>query len=88
MPIYEFIDTKTEKVHTVTMSIKEKEEYLARNEHIQSYFTQAPTLGDAVRLGLKKPDDGFKEVLSRVIEKTPGAIGLNDRLSRSTKRSM
>ena len=88
MPIYEFIDTKTEKVHTVTMSIKEKEEYLARNEHIQSYFTQATTLGDAVRLGLKKPDDGFKEVLSRVIEKTPGAIGLNDRLSRSTKRSM
>lgn len=88
MPIYEFIDKKTSHVHKVTMSIKDKEEYLKRNENLESYFSQAPALGDAVRLGLKRTDDGFREVLARVIEKSPGAQPLNQHLSRSTKRSI
>jgi putative FmdB family regulatory protein len=34
----------------------------------------SPAFGDAVRLGVKKPDKGFKEVLQKIHEKTPGSI--------------
>lgn len=88
MPIYEFRDINTQETHSSTMSIQAKETYLAENPNLESYFTSAPKLGDAVRLGLKRPDDGFKEILARVIEKTPGASALNNQLSRSSKRSI
>lgn len=87
MPIYEFRNKETNAVHTAVMGIKEKAAYLAANTDLETYFSSAPSLGDAIRLGLKKPDDGFREVLARVIEKTPGAAGLNNQLSRSSKRS-
>ena len=88
MPIYEFIDIETHDIHTLTMSIKDKEEYLNKNRNLLSHFSSAPALGDAVRLGLKKPDDGFRERLAKVIEKTPGAQSINNLLSRSVKRSI
>ena len=33
----------------------------------------APGLGDAMRLGLQKPSDGFRDVLRRIHERTPGS---------------
>jgi len=41
----------------------------------------APALGDSVRLGVRRTDDGFKEVLSKVSEKTYKS-NLRDKLSR------
>lgn len=41
----------------------------------------APALGDSVRLGVRRTDDGFKEVLAKVHEKTYKS-NLNDKLSR------
>lgn len=42
----------------------------------------SPTFGDAIRLGIRKPDDGFREQLSRIHETMPGSH-LNERLSRN-----
>lgn len=86
MPIYEFIDKETKVVHQKIFSIKDKEEYLRDNPNLESYFSSPAALGDSARLGLKKPDEGFREVLSKIIERTPGSHRLNEKLSRSVPK--
>lgn len=39
----------------------------------QGIFT-APPFGDPVRLGLIKPNSGFKEVIAKVKERSPGSV--------------
>lgn len=46
----------------------------------QKVFT-AQIWADASRMGIKRPDDGFREVLARVAEKAPGN-NIGDKLSR------
>lgn len=70
MPTYDFKDINTGEVFTKVMKIAEKEDYLKENPHIESVMS-APTLIDPVRLGVRKPDAGFKEVLQKIHEKTP-----------------
>lgn len=70
MPTYDFKDTNTGEVFTKVMKIAEKEDYLKENPHIESVMS-APILIDPVRLGVRKPDAGFKEVLQKIHEKTP-----------------
>jgi hypothetical protein len=72
MPLYDFKNKDTGEVFEKMMSISAKEEYLAANPNIE------PVLGmnmliDPVRLGVRKTDQGFKEVLQRIHEKTPGS---------------
>lgn len=38
--------------------------------------------GDPIKLGIRKVPDGFKEVLSKIHERTPGS-NLNQKLSRN-----
>ena len=33
----------------------------------------APSLGDPVRLGIRKPDQGFKEVMQKIHSNNPGS---------------
>ncbi len=40
-----------------------------------------PPTGDSVRLGIRKVDDGFREVLSKIHAKVPRS-NLKDKLSR------
>lgn len=40
---------------------------------VKKVILTAPTLGDSVRLGIRRPDDGFKEVLQKIHEKVPGS---------------
>lgn len=88
MPTYEFRNKNTGEIHQKIMKIAEREIYLQDNPELESILTSCPSLGDAYRLGLKGTDDGFKEVLSKIVERTPGASALNSSLSRATKRSM
>jgi hypothetical protein len=72
MPLYDFKNKDTGEVFEKMMSISAKEEYLIANPNIE------PVLGmnmliDPVRLGVRKTDQGFKEVLQRIHEKTPGS---------------
>ena len=66
MPTYDFRDTNTQEEFTKLMSIAAKEEYLAANPHIQQLMTGFLGIGDPVRLGLKKPDASFRDVLKNV----------------------
>lgn len=72
MPLYEFHNKETGETFDKMMSISSKEEYLKENPHIV-HMMGMPPLIDPVRLGVRKPDQGFKEVLQRIHEKTPGS---------------
>lgn len=66
MPSYTFLNTDSGEVFTTIMSIAEREEYLKANPHIQQQLISAPALGDSIRLGLKKPDNGFRDRLKEI----------------------
>lgn len=66
MPTYLFKDLNTGEEQELFMSITERDEYLANNPHITQLVHGAPSLGDPIRLGLKKPDDGFRDRLKEI----------------------
>lgn len=72
MPTYIFHNTKTDEQTTRIMKISEREQFLADNPHIVPVLT-APVMIDPVRLGVRKIDNGFKEVIQKVHEKTAGS---------------
>ena len=72
MPLYDFKNKDTGEVFEKMMSISAKEEYLVANPNIEPVLG-ANMLIDPVRLGIRKTDQGFKEVLQRIHEKTPGS---------------
>lgn len=73
MPLYEFRNKNTGEVFEKMMSISAKAEYLEQNPNIESYISGAPPLMDPVTVGVRRTDQGFKEVLQRIHEKTPGS---------------
>ena len=71
MPTYEFRNKQTGEVTEHFMKISAKDDFLAANPHLEQTLTQAPAFaGDHITL---KKDTGFKEVLQRIHEKTPGS---------------
>lgn len=66
MPTYSFRDKNTQETFDKIMSYSQKIEFLEENPHIESIITSAPGIGDPVRLGLKKPDQGFRDVLKNI----------------------
>ena len=66
MPVYSIMNKDTEEVTEVNMKFAEFEQYLKDNQHIKQVFVRFPATGDSVRLGMRRPDDGFKDVLKTV----------------------
>lgn len=80
MPTYTFRNKNTGDVFDKIMSYASREDYLKENPDLE-VIMGAPAMGDSVRLGVRKNDDGFREVLSKI-----GAANyksnLRDKLSR------
>ncbi len=66
MPIYSMRDNTTLEEFEVNMKYSDLEEYLKQNPNIQQIFTKFPATGDPARLGIKRIDDGFRDVLKNV----------------------
>ena len=81
MPLYDFRNKDTGEVFEKMMSISAKEDYLAANPNIESVIAGQLAFIDSVRLGVRKTDAGFKEVLQRIHEKTAGS-----QLNKTTKQ--
>jgi hypothetical protein len=81
MPLYDFRNKDTGEVFEKMMSISAKEDYLAANPNIESLIAGQLAFIDSVRLGVRKTDAGFKEVLQRIHEKTAGS-----QLNKTTKQ--
>lgn len=71
MPTYTFRNKETGETFEKFMSISAREEFLKDNPQYETLITGAPLIGDPIRLGLRKPDNGFREVLSKVKEAHP-----------------
>ena len=71
MPKYDFRDIETGEEQEITMKISELDEFKEKNPHLQQFLKHAPGLGDSIRMGLKKPDNGFRDVLSKAKEAHP-----------------
>jgi hypothetical protein len=80
MPTYTFRNTETEEIFDKIMSWNSREDYLKENPNLE-VIIGAPAMGDSVRLGITKPDQGFNEVLSK-IHAANYRSNLADKLSR------
>lgn len=65
MPIYSMRNNQTQEEFEVNMKYSDLSEYLKSNPHIQQIFTKFPGMVDPVRVGIRKPDDGFRDVLKK-----------------------
>jgi hypothetical protein len=66
MPTYCFRNKSTNKYHEEFMSISALELYLSNNLDLEVSITGAPSIGDPVRLGIRKPDSSFRDVLKEI----------------------
>ena len=74
MPTYSFRNRETGEVFDEIMRIAAKEQYLIDNPQLESIITSAPALGDPTKLSSsRKFDSGFKEVLQKIHERSPGS---------------
>ena len=71
MPTYNFRNKETGEEIEISMKISELDEYKQTNPHLEQFLTSPPSLGDSIRLGIRKPDQGFREVLSKAKEAHP-----------------
>ena len=73
MPTYSFRDKNTGEIFDKILRMSEREDYLTKNPHLESVITGAPAFtGDHIS-AVKKYDSGFKEVLQKIHERTPGS---------------
>lgn len=70
MANYTFYDTEADREFDVTMPMSELDEYKARHPHLQQVI-KTVNIADPTRLGLKKPDSGFRDVLNKVKKAHP-----------------
>ena len=84
MPTYEYLCDKCEHYFTKLVSISnmhQPEEEPCPNCSeiaVKKVMMTAPAFGDPVRLRVRRPDGGFKEVLQKIHEKTPGSTIKNN----------
>jgi len=66
MANYTFLDKETNREFDIDMPMSQLDTYKAENPNLEQIIKRAPAIADPTRLGLKKPDAGFRDVLKRV----------------------
>jgi len=69
MPNYTFYDTKTDEYIEVSMRISERDRFVEENAHMKQVIHSPPSIGDSIKMGLTKPDSGFRDVLKEIKKK-------------------
>lgn len=65
MPTYSFRNNDTNDEFEKTMSNSERELFLVANPSIVQIFKKFPGVVDSVRVGVRRPDDNFRDVLKK-----------------------
>jgi len=65
MANYTFYNKTTKKEFIVSIPMSELDSYKETNPHLEQQFTVLH-IADPTRLGLYKPDSGFRDVLKRI----------------------
>jgi hypothetical protein len=66
MPTYRFLNNTTGEEYLEFMSISALDVYLQENSNVTQLVNGAPAIGDSVRLGIRKPDSSFRDILKNV----------------------
>lgn len=66
MPLYSFQNTETNEIVEMIMKIDDREVWLSKNPEWTQIITKAPALGDSVRLGIRRSDNEFNDVLKNI----------------------
>lgn len=61
-------NTDTCEEFEINLPYSELDKFLEDNVNIKQIFNKFPGYGDPIRLGVRKNDEGFKEVLGKVKE--------------------
>ena len=69
MPLYDFEDTETGEQFELQLKISEKDEFLKANPNLKQLIGTPMIVGGVD--GLRKPDEGFNEVLQKIGEQNP-----------------
>jgi len=72
MPTYTFRDKNTGEQFDKIMKIAELDSFRQANPHLETVIHAPAFTGDHIS-AVKKYDSGFKEVLQKIHEKTPGS---------------
>jgi len=81
MPTYNFRNINTGEEIEVSMRIAELDAFKEEHPELQQFLLKAPSIGDPIRLGLKKPDDGFKDVLKNVKSHHKGSRTIENKIN-------
>lgn len=63
MPVYSFRNVNTNEEFEDTMRSDELKEYLVENAELKQIFVKFPGTVDSVRIGVRKVDSSFNDVL-------------------------
>lgn len=74
MPTYTFINKETQEVTDHVCKMSELDQFKLDNPHLERHFTSAIPIGDPVRLGFVRIDNGFREVLQNIHRNTHGSV--------------
>lgn len=67
MPVYTFRNKETGETHDELMSYDASLEYLKENPELEKDITGSfPAMHSGIGLGLRKPDEAFKDILSNM----------------------
>lgn len=66
MPVYSMRNIDSDEEFEVNLKYSDLENYLDENPHIKQIFTRFPGTVDSVRIGIRKPDEGFRDALREV----------------------
>ena len=64
MPTYTFINKETGEEQTHFFTLAEREEFIKNNPNMTQQLS-TPAFGDSVRLGIRRHDDNFNDVLKK-----------------------
>jgi len=81
MPTYNFRNINTNEEFEITMKISELDEYKNTHPELQQLLNRPPSIGDPVRMGLRKPDDGFRDVLKNVKSHHQGSRSIQNKIN-------
>jgi|688.fasta_scaffold713190_2 hypothetical protein len=78
MPNYSFRNVIDGTEYELDLTMSEREQYLKDNKDtVIQIIARAPSLGDSVKLGIRKPDQGFRDVLREIKKAHPRGGGVN-----------
>ena len=78
MPTYSFKNLDTGEIEEHVMRMSELDTFKETNPRLERALVDTPSFGDPARMGRVKPDNGFREVLQKISERTPGGGVLKD----------